>query len=353
MAFAVGGLLVGLSAPASADQEAHRGGRHGAVAVGGEIAGAASDVEAYWTPERMAAAVPVVETLPEEPAGRAGLQEAAGVHPSGPQAVTEAAEAKSAAEAEAAEAAGVAAPLVRASADAAGPQDPVMRSVGQVMFHNPSDGKDHRCSAAAVNSPSKMMVLTAAHCIVVGGSGLLGEPTVMTNWVFIPAWNTGGVEAPYGKFPAKSYRGWNLWTKWTNHDYDYAFVTVRPNEKGEGLVETVGGNALGYNYGYEQSMRMVGYPLGYSSGHVQWRFVGTTRHSTRNPNMLMMQQSYFDHGASGGPWFRTYDPLTKTGMINGVTSLIHPGGTPTSGNNDSPRFDELLKQLWDIQGPKV
>ncbi|MFB7170374.1 trypsin-like serine peptidase [Streptomyces sp. NPDC056254] len=332
VAFMVGALLVGPSGTAVADQEAPGIGWQTSAAVGGDGSGTVSEAEAYWTPERIASARDVKVAKSAEHPARSGAPAPHGVNTLGPQAVAEAA---------------------ASSGDTVDnePDRPLIRTVGKVLYQNPDDNLNYACSGSAVNSPSKMMVITAAHCVVKGGSGAgNNKPTEMKNWIFIPAFNTGGVEAPYGKFAKTSYRAWSMWTGGKSWEYDYAFVTVSRNTQGKTLVDAVGGNALGYNYGYNQSMRMVGYPSNFNAGDIQDHFIGVTKRSIRNANMLMMEKSYFNEGSSGGPWFRTYDPVTKTGMINGVTSVIHEG---SSGNNESPRFNELLKKLYDIQGPVV
>ncbi|MFJ2788234.1 MULTISPECIES: trypsin-like serine peptidase [unclassified Streptomyces] len=226
------------------------------------------------------------------------------------------------------------------------------RSVGKVEFTDPRQPTVTQiCSGAAINSPSKMMVATAGHCVAVGGSGNGGPPDTdriwMKNWVFIPAYNTNGQTAPYGRFTAKSFRAFDYWLDGGGSPYDFALVTVNPNAAGQRVVDAVGGNGLSWNYTHEEDLTIVGYPVFHDYGNTQYQHAGRTKTSTENSANIMMEGSGFDGGGSGGPWLRTIDPLTNLGKINGVTSGKHKD---SSGNNDSPHFGGDMKWLWDQQG---
>ncbi|MEU9764003.1 trypsin-like serine protease [Streptomyces sp. NPDC047985] len=232
---------------------------------------------------------------------------------------------------------------------------PLIRTVGKIEYTNPRDpGKTYQCSGASINSPSKMMVATAGHCVAIGGSGHGGgdpsDRVWMENWVFMPAYNTGGQEAPYGKFTAKYFRAFDYWLDGGGRPYDFALVTVNLNERGQRVVDAVGGNGLSWNYTFHEDLLMVGYPLNHGAGYTQDQFAGRTTTSTVNSAMIMMEAAGFNEGGSGGPWLRMYDPVTGLGKINGVTSYIHNG---TSNNNDSPHFDGGMKWLWDEQGSRT
>ncbi|MFF3731029.1 trypsin-like serine peptidase [Streptomyces sp. NPDC002476] len=231
---------------------------------------------------------------------------------------------------------------------------PLIRTVGKVEYTNPLDPKKtYQCSGASINSPSKMMVATAGHCVAIGGSGHGGDPSDrvwMKNWVFMPAYNTGGQEAPYGKFTAKYFRAFDYWLDGGGRPYDFALVTVNLNQQGQRVVDAVGGNGLSWNYTFYEDLLMVGYPLNHGAGYTQDQFAGRTTTSTVDSAVIMMEAAGFNEGGSGGPWLRKYDPVTGLGNINGVTSYIHNG---TSNNNDSPHFDGDMKWLWDEQGSRT
>jgi hypothetical protein len=232
---------------------------------------------------------------------------------------------------------------------------PLIRTVGKIEFTNPrAPGKTFQCSGASINSPSKMMVATAGHCVAIGGSGNGGgdpsDRVWMENWVFMPAYNTGGQVAPYGKFTARYFRTFDVWLDAGASPFDFALVTVNLNERGQRVVDAVGGNGLTWNQSFYEDLLMVGYPLNHDNGYTQDQFTGRTKTSTVNSANIMMEAAGFNEGASGGPWLRLYDPVTGLGKINGVTSSIHNG---TSNNNDSPYFDGEMKWLWDQQGSRT
>ncbi|MFI6645938.1 trypsin-like serine peptidase [Streptomyces sp. NPDC050504] len=230
---------------------------------------------------------------------------------------------------------------------------PLIRTVGKVEYTDPRDKLTYQCSGAAINSPSKMMVATAGHCIGVGGSSPSGDPNKrrwMENWVFTPAYNTGGVEAPYGKFTAKHYSALDYWMSGAARPYDFGLVTTNPNAQGQRVVDAVGGFGLAWNYTFEEDRLIVGYPRSHDEGYSQYQFAGRTTTSIKESAMIMMPGAGFDYGGSGGPWLRNYDPVTGKASINGVTSYIHNG---SSNNNDSPHFDGGMKWLWDQEGSRT
>jgi len=69
---------------------------------------------------------------------------------------------------------------------------------GKVKFRNAKDGRWYECSGSAVNSSSKRLVATAAHCVHGGPGG-----TWHQNWTFIPNYSYGW--QPYAEFPAVNF----------------------------------------------------------------------------------------------------------------------------------------------------
>ena len=92
-------------------------------------------------------------------------------------------------------------------------------TVGRAFFHNQTNGLDYSCSASALNSGSKELVLTAGHCVHGGAGG-----TWMTNWVFVPLYNYGS--QPYGQWSAKYFTTFNSWISSSDLNRDVAMVTM-------------------------------------------------------------------------------------------------------------------------------
>ena len=70
---------------------------------------------------------------------------------------------------------------------------------GKVLFTDQTNGLDYMCSGSSLNSGSKRLVITAGHCVHGGQTG-----TWHANWVFIPDYQSGS--RPYGTFQAYSLR---------------------------------------------------------------------------------------------------------------------------------------------------
>lgn len=219
------------------------------------------DVRAYWTPQRMRAAVPVDRSADVAVAGRRPA-------------------------ASAARARAVVAP----------------RSTGKLFF---SDGaSDYVCSGAAVNTPERNVVLTAGHCVNSGAThGLLGcrPGRYFTRFLFVPGYVAGA--RPYGAWAGVTALAQPDWVNQCgNFSHDQAVLTVAPLG-GRQLVDVVGGNAVAWGYPpREDGVRVIGWPAEapYDGEHAQ-QCAGPT---TASPGTGDAQMSCpLNGGASGGPWF--------------------------------------------------
>ncbi|GAA2263140.1 peptidase [Streptomyces amakusaensis] len=273
----------------------------------------------YWTAERMARAIPADNLLPAPPTGPA--TRAAG--PTGRPGSTPAASPTA----------------TRPGGRAARIADTA--SVGKVFFKNPVNGKNYVCSAAALNSPSKQMVVTAGHCVNTGGSkGTAGR--WMRNWTYVPRYRDGA--RPFGTFAAKHFRSFSGWTDHSDLARDVAMVTTWPlnNKK---LVNVTGGHGLSWNFSQRQATTVFGYPGNHGKGKSQRVCRGKTRAAGASYSELRCD---FGSGASGGPWLREYDEAKGLGRQNGVMSTRNRDGW-----NRTPYFDTAVKRLFDAQGSKT
>lgn len=73
--------------------------------------------------------------------------------------------------------------------------------VGKLYFTSVPRG-DSSCTATAVPSASKDVVLTAGHCVN-GGLTPQGVPVEVTNLVFVPSYADGS--APHGVYPVRAF----------------------------------------------------------------------------------------------------------------------------------------------------
>ena len=206
-------------------------------------------------------------------------------------------------------------------------------TVGRAFFHNPANGYDYSCSASALNSGSKELVLTAGHCVHGGAGG-----TWMTNWVFVPLYNYGS--QPYGQWSAKYFTTFNSWISSSDLNRDVAMVTMWPNASGA-LVNVVGGNGLAWNWGFYNPVTILGYPAEYPyDGGWQWACQGTTTRFGSEYKVAL--QCGFTGGSSGGPWLLQYDNNTGLGYANGAMSTLEP----STGWNRASYFDDAVYNMY-------
>lgn len=263
-------------------------------------------LERYWTKKRLLSAVPVPDPVERRPADFA----AAVPGPTGkPGSVAPAAPMDKAA---------AAWPPRRASV------------VGKVFFL--SGGRRWACSASALNSPSKQLVITAGHCVFRAGD-------YVRKWVFIPKYHNGS--KPFGVFAAKQFRTFDSWREKRNYHRDVAMVTTY-RVRGRKLVNRVGGNGLTWNRPRFLHYTLVGYPLDHSHGEIQWFFQGNSRHvSLFDPRIEV--KCDFGGGSSGGPFLLNFNERTRQGVVNGVISTGEDW-------TQSPYFDGAVKDMYVDQG---
>lgn len=120
-------------------------------------------------------------------------------------------------------------------------------------------GKEGFCSATAIDSPSRRLVLTAGHCVNSGPKD--GKPGAWSTYLeFVPGLNLG--IAPYGTFAVAGLpRALPGWTKEGNPDFDLGAFLTAPNAEGVALADAVGGGAtIVTDRSRRQRFETFGYP---------------------------------------------------------------------------------------------
>jgi V8-like Glu-specific endopeptidase len=185
----------------------------------------------------------------------------------------------------------------------------IVKTEGRVFFTY--QGRSASCSGTAVSSANKSVVITAGHCVKLGGS-------FHTNWVFVPGYSNGS--RPYGTWVATNLLTTPQWNSSEDMNYDVAAAVVAPLN-GQRLVDVVGGQGVAFNQARGQQMYAFGYPaaspydgskLIYCSGRVFNDYlISTDQGMTCN----------MTGGASGGGWFQSFNQSTGAGMLNSVNSF--------------------------------
>lgn len=210
-------------------------------------------------------------------------------------------------------------------------------TVGKFFFKLASVG-NLNCTATAINdaagNPKRALIVTAAHCF----KGTRGGGTYTTNdWMFAPKWNHN--QFPYGKWAVQDVFMDSRWVTCNllgcheNPRYDYAVVVLRPNN-GHGVGYYTGQDGWNVNMPRTQNVRIVGIP-----GNASSALVSITQATTVTVDGYLARKAAtpgFGEGASGGPWFSSFNTTTQTGQLLGDTGGYHEGG-PT----DSPSYSSF------------
>jgi V8-like Glu-specific endopeptidase len=174
------------------------------------------------------------------------------------------------------------------------------------------------CSATAINSPTRRLVLTAAHCLNSGPRGLRGRTTWSRFVQFVPAY-TGGL-APFGAFIARSNSVFvpKQWRKLGNPNFDVGAVMTSPNAEGVNVADAVGGGAaIAIDRTRKQQFQTFGYP-GKTKRMQGCRspYAGDDSTTYRIPGPPTIAiDCHWAPGASGGGWL-----IEEGRTINGLTS---------------------------------
>jgi V8-like Glu-specific endopeptidase len=274
----------------------------------------AKEVAAFWTPERMASAVDL--DIAKRPGTTGSLERVP--KPNGP--------------------AGTVAPLAPsvASGDDVSIQLNESAVVGKVYFTIPGGGTAS-CSASAVASGKRRLVMTAGHCVHQGAGGQW-----YSNWQFVPRYRNG--VRPFGTFVAYQLTARTAWINSSSHDEDMG-IAIMHNGGSLGLrvVDTVGGHGLRWNWGYNiSSMTALGYPSNLGGGESQYYCQSGTWYAGGQQIRMWCNMTY---GSSGGPWLQEYNDQNGLGYVN---SVVSHGDDPGNGQFDGPYFDNDIKNLYDF-----
>ena len=292
-------------------------------------------VVAYWTPERIARAVPR-EVSPKDFRPQAGRPPGGGGGGGG----------------------GGGTGVTGAAWTGGGK---VKATTGKVLFT--MAGVDYVCSGSVASdtSASTSLILTAGHCV-------FDETTrrFATNWMFVPDYEAGGSivtnpdgthsftcnTVPYGCWTASALVTTTAWANGGaslagfNEDYAFAVVGAGGKSGEEQLDATVGSNPVVFNqshptqvysFGYPQASPYDGQKLIYCAGNDVPDTWGGTTDFGLNCNMT--------GGSSGGPWYLGFGSAGDQGSLNSVNSFKYTAGKFTK-YMFGPYFDDYTAKTY-------
>lgn len=178
------------------------------------------------------------------------------------------------------------------------------------------------CSATAIDTPSRRLVLTAGHCVNSGPLGLRGRSAWSHYLEFVPAYTNG--TAPFGAFIAHrgSVFALKQWVKFGNPNFDVGAVIVTPNAEGVNVADAVGGGVtIATDLSRRQDFQTFGYPgESRTMQGCQSPYVGDDVLTYRIPGPPTLAiRCHWAPGASGGGWL-----IEEGTMIDGLTSYGKP-----------------------------
>jgi V8-like Glu-specific endopeptidase len=167
----------------------------------------------------------------------------------------------------------------------------------------------HTCTASVVHSPRGNTLITAAHCVVGSGVGM----------VFVPGQR--GAQEPYGRWTVTAAYLEPEWVTRQDPHADVAFLTVAPQTIGGESTEieqVTGGYDLGSTAARGARVTITGYPAGGTNSPIT---CATKVYLTNG--FPSFDCRGFVGGTSGAPWLR----VTSQGrQIVGVIGGLNQGG---------------------------
>ncbi|WP_163506429.1 trypsin-like serine peptidase [Fodinicola acaciae] len=255
----------------------------------------AEKVSAYWTPARMRAAIPMDQLLArttKKISGKVAAGRPATVRPTA--------------------VGGVVQPQAFPSGGGAWTGGgAVVHTAGRVFFvyNDAGTPRNASCSGNAVTSGNKSVVITAGHCVKLGGN-------FHTKWTFVPAYNNGN--APYGTWSARATMSTPQWVASEDINYDVGAAVVN-QLNGKSLTDVVGGQGVAFNQAKNAAMYAFGWPAADPYDGTKMIYCsGNTFNALISDGIGMTCD--MTGGASGGPWFRSFNESTGTGLLNSVNS---------------------------------
>jgi V8-like Glu-specific endopeptidase len=208
------------------------------------------------------------------------------------------------------------------------------RLTGKLFFSIPGAG-NFVCSASSVNSENRSVVWTAGHCVV---SPTDSGPVWHTNVLFVPGYKAQGscAATPYGCWTAKQLWSLGGWAFTGLFEYDHGAIVA--NLGGNGLPRKVGDRIgwLGFtaNIPQDQHWHVHGYPAAAPFDGLHHEICTSQLAVTDLPTGIPFVDPETSGigcdqtgGTSGGPWVINFSGVGgATNLLNGNNSYRYTGG---------------------------
>lgn len=210
----------------------------------------------------------------------------------------------------------------------------VAKTTGRVFLT--VEGVDFVCSAGTVRSANKDVVVTAGHCVKDGTGGWA------ENWTFVPGYREGGVQ-PYGAFTARRMFVAGPWSRSGDDSYDVGMVALNQAE-GKHVAEAVGTQEIAFNTSRGGQAHGFGFPADppYNGEHLVYcagRLRDDPHDQTRDQGLACDMTA----GSSGGPWLSRFDAASGRGTVTSVSSFKYSDDRSTMYG---PYFGDAAKALF-------
>ncbi|CAD7729583.1 hypothetical protein LMG31886_42630 [Xanthomonas hydrangeae] len=174
--------------------------------------------------------------------------------------------------------------------------------IGRIYFD--AGGKQYSCSGSSIQSDSKSIVATAAHCLYSAGEW-------STRVVFIPAWD--GANKPLLTWSARVYQVSRAWRNNEDQGHDAAFIKINPQPQWDNkysyLADKAGASKVDFSlakaglhyqaFGYKNLSGFTAAPLFTCQGEAR-NFWGIQKYREQE-----IAGCSVPGGSSGGPVYHT------------------------------------------------
>jgi V8-like Glu-specific endopeptidase len=165
----------------------------------------------------------------------------------------------------------------------------------------------HECTASVIASPTRDLILTAAHCLTGTAAG----------YRFVPGYDGG--RAPYGVWTVTHAYLDPSWVKSQDPQHDYAILQVADHHAVP-IEDVTGANLLGVAPRSRTTITDVAYNAGIDDQPIRCT---TSTYSTDGYPTFNCHG--YVGGSSGSPWLSTI-PGTHVKLVRGVIGGLHQGG---------------------------